>query len=73
MPILVNLDAVLQGFHLLYGEEGVRRFVGETEGFETSILRDRDAPLYPRSVQLEAGEAELFDRLVQARGARFVS
>ncbi|KQT57391.1 MULTISPECIES: gamma-glutamylcyclotransferase family protein [unclassified Aureimonas] len=66
------LDAVLQGFLALYGEEGLRRFVGETEGFETDIVADRHAPRYPRSVTLGSGEAELFDRLIETRGARFV-
>ncbi|WP_182085750.1 gamma-glutamylcyclotransferase family protein [Aureimonas sp. ME7] len=46
------LDAVLQGFSTLYGEDGVRRFVLETEGFETVLLADRDAPRYPRAVDI---------------------
>ncbi|MCB8837493.1 gamma-glutamylcyclotransferase family protein [Aurantimonas sp. VKM B-3413] len=66
------LDAVMQGFRLLYGEVGLRRFVDRTEGFETRVLRDRRKPRYPRPVKLDAGEADLFDRLVLARGARFV-
>ena len=65
------LDAVLQGFLMLYGREGVERFVGETEGFETRIVADRARPLYPRSVELQPGEADVFDALVLARGARF--
>lgn len=65
------LDAVLQGFHDLYGEEGVRRFVAETRGFETSVLRDRSVPRYPRSVQLDPELAAFFDGLVVKRGARF--
>lgn len=67
------LDAVLQGFLSLYGEEGLRRFVAETDGFEADIVADRETPRYPRSVVLGAGEAALFDGLVWARGARFVS
>ena len=66
------LDAVMQGFRLLYGEAGLNRFVDETEGFETRIIADRHAPRYPRAVTLAEGEAELFDRLVQARGAAIV-
>ncbi|KQQ91325.1 gamma-glutamylcyclotransferase family protein [Aureimonas sp. Leaf324] len=66
------LDAVLQGFLSLYGEAGVRRFVAETDGFETTVLGDRAAPRYPRSVDLARREAELFDRLVIERGARIV-
>lgn len=65
------LDAVLQGFHALYGRDGLERFVAETEGFETVVILDRKAPRYPRAVALAEGEAALFDRLVEARGARF--
>ncbi|KAA0970593.1 gamma-glutamylcyclotransferase [Aureimonas fodinaquatilis] len=57
------LDAVLQGFHALYGREGVMRFVRETEGFGVALLGDRAEPRYPRSVQLEPGEADFFDAL----------
>ncbi|RFC65072.1 gamma-glutamylcyclotransferase [Fulvimarina endophytica] len=63
------LDAVMQGFRDLYGEEGLRAFVEHTQGFETRLLADRKVPRYPRSVTLRDGEAELFDRLVFARGA----
>ena len=63
------LDAVMQGFRMLYGGEGLKRFVDGTQGFETRVLKDRHAPRYPRAVKLEEGEAELFDRLVSERGA----
>ena len=67
------LDAVMQGFRMLYGDEGVRRFVTETEGFETDILCDRMTPRYPRPVTLEDGEAAFFDGLVAQRGGRLVT
>ncbi|UIJ73485.1 gamma-glutamylcyclotransferase family protein [Aurantimonas sp. HBX-1] len=67
------LDAVMQGFRTLYGEDGLRRFVAGTEGFETTVLQDRDEPRYPRAVTLSDGEAALFDRLVSERGARFIA
>lgn len=67
------LDAVMQGFRMLYGDEGARRFVTETEGFETDILCDRLSPRYPRPVALEQGEAAFFDGLVMQRGARLVA
>ncbi len=71
-PILQSyLDAVMQGFLAVHGESGLERFVAETEGFETTILRDRDAPRYPRSVALRPGEVERFDALLAARGAIF--
>lgn len=66
------LDAVMQGFRAIYGEEGLGRFVRETKGFETDILRDRTLPRYPRPVALEEGEAAMFDAMLIERGARFV-
>lgn len=66
------LDAVMQGFRSLYGGEGLSRFVEETHGFETRILKDRFQPLYPRPVELDPAEATLFDRLVTQRGALHV-
>jgi cation transport regulator ChaC len=67
------LDAVMQGFRTLYGEDGLRRFVAGTEGFETKVLQDREQPRYPRAVTLSDGEAALFDRLVSERGAQFIT
>ena len=67
------LDAVMQGFRMLYGEAGLKRFVEETHGFETWLFADRHEPLYPRSVMLEEGEAALFDRLLALRGLRDIT
>lgn len=58
------LDAVLQGFLGVHGEDGVRRFLAETHGFDTPIHADRSAPVYPRSVLLSAAERTLFDALL---------
>lgn len=57
------LDAVLQGVLREHGEDGVRRFFAETEGFETALMPDREAPTYPRAVLLEEAERALFDAL----------
>ncbi|GGD91412.1 gamma-glutamylcyclotransferase [Aureimonas endophytica] len=65
------LDAVLQGFLAIHGEAGLERFVAETEGFETVVIRDRAAPRYPRAVRLRPGEAERFDALLAGRGVAF--
>lgn len=54
------LDAVLLGFLTEHGEEGLRRFLRETEGFDVGIHDDRDAPLYPRAVALDASHHALF-------------
>ncbi|WP_235679299.1 gamma-glutamylcyclotransferase family protein [Aquibium microcysteis] len=63
------LDAVLQGFLAEHGEGGVRRFVAETEGFDTPVHDDRPQPIYPRAVALAAHEAALFDALIARPGA----
>lgn len=58
------LDAVLQGVMREYGEEGVRRFFAETDGFGTAVMADRDKPLYPRAVMLDDKERDFFDILL---------
>jgi hypothetical protein len=68
-PILRSyLDAVMQGFLHAFGEEGVHRFVAETEAFHLPIHEDRHEPLYPRAVSLTATETELFDLALGRRG-----
>lgn len=61
------LDAVLQGFLHVHGEEGVRRFLMETDGFDTPIHDDRAAPLYPRAVMLAEKEKVLVEEMLQRR------
>ncbi|GHC75914.1 gamma-glutamylcyclotransferase family protein [Limoniibacter endophyticus] len=59
------LDAVMQGFFTIHGEEGVRRFVETTDGFDEMPLHlDRAAPRYPRSVTLSDHEALFFDTML---------
>ncbi|MEL7430046.1 MAG: gamma-glutamylcyclotransferase, partial [Pseudomonadota bacterium] len=65
------LDAVMQGFHRLYGPHGVQHFVETTKGFERPVIQDRNTPVYPRSVILNDGEAELFDAALRSVGVRF--
>lgn len=55
------LDAVLQGFRVEHGLDGVHRFLAETEGFDYAIAEDRAAPLYPRAVGLDGEEIGLYD------------
>lgn len=71
-PLILRsyLDAVLQGFLEVHGEEGVRRFVAETEGFEFGFHDDRAGPLYPRAVSLNAGEADFFEMLLSGTAVR---
>lgn len=61
------LEAVLQGFLHVLGEEGVRRFVKETHGFDTPIHDDRAAPVYPRAVMLTERERALFEAELAGR------
>ena len=63
------LDAVLQGFLAVHGEAGLRRFIAETEGFETPIHDDSASPLYPRAVTLAEAERVLFEALLAERRA----
>ncbi len=58
------LDAVMQGFLVEHGEAGLRRFVTETGEFHIPVQRDRDDPIYPRSVVLSEEERSLFDALL---------
>lgn len=72
-PILQSyLDAVLQGFLIEHGASAVARFIAETENFHLPILRDRDAPIYPRSVMITPDEQAMFDRLLEDAGMRYV-
>ena len=72
-PLILQsyLDAVMQGFLSVHGEEGLRRFLAETAGFaETPIRPDREAPAYPRAVTLSDAERTLFDALYGEHGLR---
>lgn len=65
------LDAVMQGFLVEHGEEGLRHFVLKTEYFNTPIYKDRPSPTYPRAVKLSDKEIDMFDRLLAEIGANF--
>ncbi|MEM1038407.1 MAG: gamma-glutamylcyclotransferase family protein [Pseudomonadota bacterium] len=58
------LDAVLQGYHRAFGEDGVVGFLATTTPAGLEIWEDRATPLYPRSVVLTATETEVIDRYV---------
>ncbi|MEM1376801.1 MAG: gamma-glutamylcyclotransferase family protein [Pseudomonadota bacterium] len=60
------LDAVLQGYFVMYGAEGVDGFVRSTARFDTPLLRDRETPNYPRAVTLTHEERDLIDRATAA-------
>ncbi|WP_341872006.1 gamma-glutamylcyclotransferase family protein [Roseivivax isoporae] len=68
-PILLSyLDVVLQGYLDMFGEAGAARFFDTTEGWETPVLDDRAAPLYPRAQVLPASLRGWIDKALAARG-----
>jgi hypothetical protein len=72
-PILLSyLDCVTQGFAQLYGEDGVRNFFRSTSGWDTPILNDRAAPIYPRACALSLKETTLVNDHIQMVGGQVV-
>lgn len=62
-PILLSyLDVVVQGFLQHFGGDGVTRFFDTTERWQTPVLNDRTAPIYPRHVETSEAERQLVDR-----------
>ncbi|MEL6586824.1 MAG: gamma-glutamylcyclotransferase family protein [Pseudomonadota bacterium] len=69
-PILLSyLDVVVQGYHRMFGAEGVARFFATTDGWGGPILDDRAAPRYPRHRSLTKQERGLVDRFLEDVGA----
>lgn len=70
-PLILRsyLDAVMQGFLIEHGEQGVRRFVLETDGFEIGFHEDRHEPAYPRAVRIGETEIALFETALQVPAA----
>lgn len=68
-PLILRsyLDAVMAGFLREFGEDGVTRFVSETDDFHTSLHEDRHAPSYPRSVTISDAEIDVFAAALAAR------
>lgn len=62
--LLSYLDVVVQGFAREFGPSGVQAFFDTTDGWDTPVLDDRSAPLYPRAQPLTAQEYALTDRLL---------
>ncbi len=70
-PIMLSyLDVVLQGYLHEFGEDGVRRFLSTTDGWDAPVLNDRAAPKYPRHRLLSAGEIAFVDECLQSVAAR---
>lgn len=69
-PILLSyIDVVIQGYLREYGAGGAARFVATTDGWDTPILDDRAAPLYPRHQRLDPTERAVVDRHLAELGA----
>ncbi|MFZ1726391.1 MAG: gamma-glutamylcyclotransferase family protein [Albidovulum sp.] len=69
-PILLSyLDVVVQGFLREFGTGGTYDFFASTEGWQTAILNDRAAPIYPRHQQLTPDETAFVDNTLH----RFVA
>ncbi|MFU1478122.1 gamma-glutamylcyclotransferase family protein [Roseovarius sp. C7] len=71
--LLSYLDVVVQGYLTEFGEAGVARFFATTDGWDTPIIDDRAAPLYPRHQTLSASERALTDHHLARLGARLTA
>lgn len=61
-PILLSyLDCVIQGYLQVFGPSGAEDFFATTDGWDTPILNDRQAPIYTRHVQLSDTERAFVD------------
>lgn len=66
-PILLSyLDVVVQGYHRVFGVDGVDRFFATTDGWDAPILNDRAAPRYPRHQMLTQSETAMVDERISA-------
>ena len=68
--LLSYLDVVIQGFLREFGIDGVAQFFATTDGWDTPVLDDRDAPLYPRHQALTSTEISLVDNHLSQLSAR---
>lgn len=68
-PILLSyLDVVLQGYWDVFGTEGAEQFIATTDGWQTPVLDDRHAPIYPRAQILSAEQTRLVDDTLAGLG-----
>jgi len=59
--LLSYLDVVAQGFLRVFGAEGLQKFFDTTDGWDTPVLNDRNAPKYPRHQSLTKQERNMVD------------
>jgi hypothetical protein len=61
-PIWLSyLDVVVQGYLREFGPAGLTDFFETTDGWDTLLINDRNAPRYPRHQVLTTGERDLCD------------
>jgi hypothetical protein len=70
--LLSYLDVVVQGFDDVFGEEGVESFFTTTDNWDTSIIDDRAAPVYPRHQTLTARQTDLVDGHLRRLGTELI-
>ena len=70
-PILLSyVDAVIQGYLREFGETSAAHFVDTTEGWATTVLNDRQDPIYPRAQVLTQQERAFVDDMLVTVNAR---
>lgn len=73
-PILQSyVDTVMQGFEAEFGEGGLHHFLDNTDGWETPILKDRTAPIYPRTTPITVDDQARYDELLRPFKVRYMS
>ena len=70
--LLSYLDVVVQGYQQQFGTDGVAAFFDTTDGWNTPILNDREAPRYPRSQILSPTETKLVDQHLARIAAQII-
>jgi hypothetical protein len=71
--LLSYLDVVVQGYLREYGAGGVADFFATTDRWDTPVLDDRSAPLYPRAQALTRQETALVNQHLALRGATVIA
>jgi hypothetical protein len=70
--LLSYLDVVVQGYQQQFGTDGVAAFFNTTDGWDTPVLNDREAPRYPRSQVLNSAETSLVDHHLDRIAAQII-
>jgi len=70
-PILLSyIDVVVQGYLSEFGQDGAQRFFDTTDGWDTPIINDRAAPMYPRHQPLSKDDRHFVDEQLGALSAQ---